>query len=608
MVRFKLPNRRSPETGAWVGFAGEHALKRHVRMMRTNDTSRRPGRLAGRRISVGGWTVLLVMAGAGLASGQTLPSAGSILRQVQRSASSPLPPRQVSAFAAPAPLTSISGPTVTVKRFRFQGNHLLSNRQLDAVVKTYLNRPLNFTQLQNAAIAVADAYRKVGWVVRAYLPQQDVTHGTVCIEVIEANFGRTRVELNGARISSARLSAIVASAQHSGRPVNAIDLDRALLLINDLPGLSAKGQLAPGDRPAQTDLLLEASAHPLLTGTVTLDNAGQRLTGASQVAVTADLSSPLRIGDLAEALYLHSKGTDFASIGYGVPLGARGVRVGVNASHLSYRIVTEQFSALDAHGHSSTVGLNASYPLVRARLENVYLSAAANENWFDNRSLSATTSRYSVESGQIGVAANRYDEFAGGGSSTASIEFEQGLVDLGGSPNEAADAATVNTAGAFYKVDVTLSRLQVITSRLSLYASAMGQYASKNLDSSEMLYLGGMSGIRAYPANEGGGSEGVLTHLEARVRLPAALSLIGFVDWGEVHFNRNPHFPGAPTSNTDVLKGGGISLAWRAPFGLTLEVAVARRIGRNPHPTSTGMDQNGTLIENRIWAEATMPF
>lgn len=557
-----------------------------------------------RRCGIG----VMILIGSAAVHAQTLPNAGSLLNQLQSGRAKPLPPKAAPAFVPPAPLKSLSGPTVTVKRFRFEGNHLLGDRRLGRVVSGYLHRPLSFAELQNAAIAVADAYRKAGWVVRAYLPQQDVTGGTLTIEVIEARFGAVRIQGRPARISAARLKAMVDAAQRPGRPVNADALDRALLLINDLPGLSASGQLAAGSRQGETDLELETVSHPLLTGAVTLDDAGQRFTGAAQVSIAANLNSPLRIGDLAQLLYLHSQGTDFESIGYVLPVGAGGLQVGLDASHLAYHIVTAQFAALDARGRSSTAGLHASYPLVRGRLGNLYLSAAVGDKWFDNRSFGATTSRYSIETGQVSLTGNRYDDLGAGGSSTASLTVEQGLVDLAGSPNEAADAATVNTAGAFRKVSFSLARLQALTRRLSLFASATGQLASKNLDSSEQLYLGGESGIRAYPTNEGGGTEGLLTHFEVRASLPEAIDLTGFLDWGEVHFNRDTRFLGAPLTNTDVLKGGGVALAWTAPFGLTLRVAVAHRIGSNPHPSSTGTDQNGTLVENRIWAQVSMPF
>ncbi|MGH8259356.1 MAG: ShlB/FhaC/HecB family hemolysin secretion/activation protein, partial [Steroidobacteraceae bacterium] len=345
----------------------------------------------------------------------------------------------------PPPLRSIAGPTVTVKAFRFAGNHLLTDRQLSRAVAGYVGHPLSFAQLQNAAIAVANAYRRAGWVVRAYLPQQDVTGGSVTIQIVEAEFGSVRVHGRPKRVSAARLKRYVDAAQAPGKPVNADALDRALLLINDLPGVSATGSLAEGERQSETDLVLQPADMPLLAGSVTVDNAGERFTGAAQVTVAGSLNSPLRIGDRADALYLHSAGSDFESADYDIPVGYRGLRVGVDASHLTYRIVTAQFAPLDAHGRSTTADLHASYPVVRTRLANLYVSLSAGDEWFDNESAGATTSHYSIENAKLGLTGNLFDDLGGGGANTASLMLEQGLVDLGGSPNEAADAETVDT-------------------------------------------------------------------------------------------------------------------------------------------------------------------
>jgi hypothetical protein len=52
----------------------------------------------------------------------------------------------------------------------------------------------------------------------------------------------------------------------------------------------------------------------------------------------------------------------------------------------------------------------------------------------------------------------------------------------------------------------------------------------------------------------------------------------------------------------------GICVAWVASFGRNLKATLARRIGSNPEPTSTGDDQDGSLIKNRFWLQASMPF
>jgi hemolysin activation/secretion protein len=553
-------------------------------------------------------TVAVALLGPDLASAQTAPDAGSLLQQIEQQRHPQLPPKSAPQFEPPPPLQSIGGATVTVNTFTFTGNTLLANKQLSPIVAPFLNRPLDFAQLQNAAIAVATAYRQAGWVVRSYLPQQDITSGSVVIQIIEAKFGAVQVEGGAKRVSAARLKSMVEASQAPGTPVNADALDRALLLISDLPGATAAGRLAQGQYQAETDLVVNAVDAPLISGNVTADNAGQRATGVGRVLADISLNSPLHFGDHLDTLLLGSQGSNYARLDYSVPVSNAGWRVGANASHLDYKVVTTEFEALDAHGTSTTAGLEANYPLLRSRLKNLYFSFNVDDKRFDNDSAGATTTRYTIRSASAGLYGNLFDTLGGGGANNVSITLEQGEDDLNGSPNQAADAITTRTAGSFQKLHFSVSRLQVVNDRLTLYADVSGQLSSKNLDSSEKFYLGGADGVRAYPENEGGGSEGDLLNLEARERLPANFNATEFFDWGSVQANKDNHFTGAATPNTDALKGAGLSVGWLANFGLAVKATWAHRIGRNPDPTSTGEDQDGSHIDNRVWLQASMPF
>ena len=106
---------------------------------------------------------------------------------------------------------------------------------------------------------------------------------------------------------------------------------------------------------------------------------------------------------------------------------------------------------------------------------------------------------------------------------------------------------------------------------------ARKKVASKNLDSAEKFYLGGASGVRAYPSSEGGGAEGQLASLELRARLPQNFALSAFYDWGHVTVNRNNGFTGASALNAYTLQGAGLTAAWFASFGLNLKATWARR-------------------------------
>ncbi len=562
------------------------------------------------QIRTGSTLLPLILMASAVAHAQTAPDAGSLLQQIDRERSQALPRKVLPERPAePEPMKPRSGATIVVTSFRFAGNTLFSSEQLAAAVTPYLNRPLDFTLLQAATNAVADVYRKAGWIVRAYLPEQDIVGGIVTIQVVEAVFGGVRLEgPASSRIKLSHIRAMVEAQQKTAAPLNAEAIDRALLLAEDLPSVAVSGSLSEGARKGESELVLRVTEKPLASGDAALDNTGSRSTGRERLAANLALGSPFGFGELVSASAIHTEGSDYLRLGATAPAGVYGWRVGGSASHLDYKLVSPDFIALNGKGSSDTIGLEASYALIRARLKNLYFNANLDHKAFDNQSGGAVTTHYQADTLTLGVNGNLFDSLAGGGANTASITIVEGEINLDGSPNQPADAATTRTAGRFAKLRYGASRQQVISENLALFAALSGQLASRNLDSSEKLFLGGASGVRAYPSSEGGGSEGLLVNLELRLKLPQGFNLVGFYDYGQVTVNRDNAFPGAPAANDIKLDGAGLSFAWQAISGFSLKAAVARRIGANPNPTPSGNDQDGSLIKNRWWLTATLPY
>jgi hemolysin activation/secretion protein len=522
---------------------------------------------------------------------QTTPDAGALQQQIDRERQQPLPQRVAPAKPAPAAMKPVTGAVVTVKQFRFVGNTLQSSEQLAPVVAAYLNRPLDFVQLNEAAAAVAEAYRAAGWVVNAYLPQQDIKDGIVTIQIIEAVFGRLKTEGPvSKRIAPGRVDAIFAAQQGSGASLNAVALDRGLLLADDLPGVTVAGSLAAGRQPGETDLILTMADEPLIIGGVALDNAGDRSTGQERLTANINLNSPLGLGDLLSSNLIHAEGNDYLRLAYSLPVGNDGWRVGINGSSLEYDLVNNDFDGLHGKGSSNTAGLDASYPILRSRLANLYLNLNYDHKRFDNESLGTTTTRYTIDSTSVALNGNLFDNWGGGGANSTSLAW------TGGSRDN--DVGVTNEH--FSKLRYSLSRQQVITNDLSFYAAVSGQESDDELDSAEQFYLGGAYGVRAYPGSEGGGDSGVLTNLELRWKLPEGFTLTGFHDYGQVRNEDN-----RPSYS---LKGYGLSLGWQTPVGANLKATWAHRIGDNPNPTPAGKDQDGSLDKNRLWLSATLPF
>ena len=545
---------------------------------------------------------------------QTAPNAGSLQQQIERERGNPLPRRSLPARPdEPRELAPPSGPTITVRRFTFAGNTLLPSVQLQALVADFLDRPLSFAELQRAPAAIANQYRQAGWIVRAYLPGQQILDGVVTIQVVEPVFGGAQIEgPPPERVSLATVLRPIETQQVPGQPLNAEAVARALLLADDLPGVSVSGGLREGKEEGETELAIRLTDEPLISGDVSSDNAGARSTGRQRQSANLILNSLLGLGDSIAMNAIHSQGSDYLRLSASLPLGGDGWRVGVNTSHLDYRLISSEFSSLYANGTADSVGLEASYPVIRSHLRNLYLNFNLDRRHFDNQSAYAITSRYKSTALSVGLSGNLYDKLGGGGANSASLTLTGGTLDLDDSPTQSSDASTTQTDGLFHKLRYSVSRTQVLDEVLSLSMAISGQLADRNLDASEKFYLGGPSGVRAYPVNEGSGSYGQLINLELRYRLPLGFTLSVFTDHGRVQVNRNNSYSGASSLNSYSMKGRGVSLAWQPwrekGYGPSLKLTYARRIGENPNPASTGLDQDGSLLRERLWLSAELPI
>ena len=566
--------------------------------------------MAGRNLvrrSAAGMLLSFAVVASSFAAG---PDAGALRQQIETERGpQPLPGLAPEKPALPPALTPTLGPTITVAEFRFAGNTLIPSAKLAEAVAGYLNRPLDFAQLQAAAAAVAEVYRDAGWVVRSYLPKQDVTSGIVTIQIVEAVFGKAIIEnTEPTRVPAARVLAIVTAQQQAGEFLSSDAVDRALLLADDVPGVAVAGSLKPGANPGETDLALKLANKPLFTGSVTADDFGARATGAPRQVGDATLNSSVGGGELLSANLITSLGSEYGRFAATLPVGDDGVRIGANVSDLRYTLVSHDFKALDANGRSPSVGAEMSYPVIRSRMRNLYLSLSYDHKTFLNYSGGVETSRYHTNSGTAALNGNLFDNLGGGGANAAGLALVEGNVNLDGSPNVAADAATTRTNGSYAKLRYNLSRQQVLTEEWSLYGAFSGQTANKTLDSSEKFYLGGPDAVRAYPVNEGGGTEGRLATAELRWRFLEGFTATGFYDFGRVVQNHDNRFGGGASPNGYSLQGAGLALAWASDFGLNLKGAWAHRIGDNPNPSANGNDQDGSLLTDRFWIAGSFTF
>jgi hemolysin activation/secretion protein len=287
-----------------------------------------------------------------------------------------------------------------------------------------------------------------------------------------------------------------------------------------------------------------------------------------------------------------SKGVRYAKLGYVVPVTYGGLRMGANISKMSYKVV----DGVDADGSSQSVGITATYPLIRSSMQSITLGSSLDRKIYNNTQALGSTDNKKVDVAAITLSGSKFDSY---GQTQLGITLNGGKAYL--------DNQTVaKTYGGYTKLALNATRYQSVDETTSLSLSAQLQASNKNLDSSEKLYLGGSSGVRAYPSNEAGGDMGTLISAEATKSLPYGMSATLFYDYGYIVANKdNSQIKAHP--NEYALGGAGASLAY-AKGNFSAKATLAYRVGTNPNAQADGSDNDGTKKIPTVWFQINKGF
>ena len=533
-----------------------------------------------------------------------LPSAGGQFQQIPPS---PLPQKAVPEIrieksTAPA-IPPADEVKFLVKSLQVTGQALYSEAELLAITGFRPGSELTLFELRGMATKIADHYHRNGYfVARAYLPAQDIKDGAVTIAVIEGHYGRVAMG-NQTNLSDALANGLLAGLDR-GDTIAIAPLENRLLLLTDIPGVNVRSTLIPGASVGASDLIVDVTPGQRVTGSLEADNGGNRYTGEYRIGGTVNLNNPFGRGDVASLRVLTSgAGLTYGRASYQTQFGK--ATAGIAYTALSYRL-GEEFAGLKAHGTAQIVSVYGSYPLIRSRNTNLYALIAFDAKTFhDKTDVPPTVTDRKARVGMASLYGNHRDGFGGGGLSTYSLTLTSGELDIVTPAALAVDVVTSQTNGHYGKLGFTAARLQNVTERISLYAAINGQFASKNLDISEKMTLGGPYAVRAYPVGEAYADEGYVVNLEARLllpkfseRLPGQMHLVGFADTGSVTLNKNPWTAG---QNHRTLSGAGIGLTWGDYNNFIVKAYYAHKLG-NAVATSAP-DRSG-----RFWIQAVKFF
>jgi hemolysin activation/secretion protein len=537
------------------------------------------------------------------AAGPVTPGAGSILQQVQPVTPPAAPSNNTGLSVEPAESGTLPSSTpFLVEHVEFTGNSKIDTPTLHALVADTEGQSITLPQLGELATRVTDYYHAHGYpLARAIIPAQTMQSGVVRIEIIEARYGKVGLD-NRSRVSDSLLQATLGGLQ-SGMVVTQAQMDRSLLLLSDIPGIAVNATLKPGAAVGTSDLQVNTSSAPSVTGSMTLDNDGSSYTGRERLGATVNVIDPLHHGDVLSVSGLSSGSRlNYGRLAYDTLLNGMGTRLGAAYSALDYKL-GGPLSSLAAHGNAQVASLWTKQPLIRSRNLNLYGQIQYDHLQLnDDIDTSAIQTKRHLDNVTASLSGDVRDGLLTGAVNTWNASWTYGHVGFDNADAQSNDAATANTQGGFSKWNLSAARLQSLGSDDALYLSVAGQWASGNLDPSQQMIAGGPNSVRAYDIGAVSGDVGYLVTAELRHTLRTTWhgqwQVVAFVDSEHVIVNQTVFAAG---TNSATLNGLGVGLNWAGPDRLSANAYVAAPFGAKPELV-------GTTASARVWLQLSKGF
>ena len=523
--------------------------------------------------------------GAAMAHGQVAPVSLPPPADLTRP-QAPLRPPGSALRVDPAPVSTIPAGAETsmidIAAIDLVGVTAYQPSELSLEYSSLVGRRVALAELLRAAARIETHYRRDGYILtRAIVPAQEATDGRFRIQVVEGFV--SEVTLTGAPGSEARLiNSYLAPLTHA-RPIQIGEIERAMLLVDSLPGIEAHAVLTP-DRGTQgaARLVVTVQRKPF-SAFATVSNRGSRFAGPVTGSAGFDLNG-VGGGGHVGGLYFttFNREQNYLELSADAGAGASGLRLRGWTSYTTSH-PGSILAPLNISSRSFVAGIGADYPLLLTRSASV--SVRGSFEITDDRTdiLGSPDSRDRQRILRFGFSAQGRDAL--GGTSAITFTAHKGLDLLNASHDgSAVPQSRLGGRSDFFKVTGTASRFQPLAlapwGGLALQVSVAAQYAADPLLSLEQFHVGGESFGRGFNPSQFSGDDGAAADAELQLTHAQPVGpfdgqqLYIFFDAASVH-NR-----GVPGWAQIDSYGGGIrvDIGWR--LSGQFELAVPYRGGR----------------------------
>lgn len=451
-----------------------------------------------------------------------------------------------------------------------QGADEIARDRFSGALVPYLGRNLSGNDLKTLSRAVADVARQAGYpFASAWIEPQAMADGVLRVRLDAGTLSAVRVIGHHNALADRMLT----QALVTGHPVRRAELERAILLVGDIPGITIKESKYL--RQDGFGILLVTIVEDRLNGYAQIDNRGSKEVGPIRATAIANARGLFQSGDEASLLVANTpiNPSEFVFVRgrYTAAVDSHGATLSASASY-GLANPGAALAPLDVTGKTFDASLFYSRPILRSRERSLWATVEV-RGLRSRQSLLGFPLRDDSIATLTGALTGTMR--AGSGILRGGVRITDGLplpgVSHEGDPRISRDDGDAR----FIVLSYAAEWVAPLARRVSVALASEAQIASRPLLATMEIGVGGPGFGRSYDYAERTGDNGILGSGEMRFDLGRVapkivdrVQLYASLDGGYVGNLRNGPGGGALFSTAAGVRVG------RGRLSGMLEVAV----------------------------------
>lgn len=470
---------------------------------------------AGCEKRVGGGAVALCPWSAAHAQDQLNRADPSIIERTLPTPVEPVAPAAPIIAATPDPtVPTVQAAPRVANAIVIDGMPEIARERFSEALMPYMGRDLSNADLAALSRAVADTARREGYpFASAVIDPQAMDSGFLHVRLDGGTLSAVRV----IGFSNARADRILTRALVTGRPVRRKRLERAILLVGDIPGVTVKETKYV--RQDGFGILLVTIAQDRYSAYAQIDNRGSREIGPIRSTVVATARGLVQPGDEASLIVAQTPAQPseffFARARYSAPVDSDGAMLSASAA-FGRTAPGAALKPFDLMGYSYDFSALYAKPIVRNRGRSLW-GAVEFRGLRSKQSLFGSTLR-NDRLVTLTASVNGTMQ-AGSGILRAELRLTDGLPLPGVSHQGDARISRSDGDARFVMLSYAAEWAAPLGKTVSLALASEGQIASRPLLATMEIGVGGPGFGKGYDYAERSGDNGLLGAGELRFDL-----------------------------------------------------------------------------------------